>query len=73
MIGNKIFLLEDSITIFDVDADDLEIILMWANELGCKTHVLEDGMHFVVKVIGAEKNLYIFMQCALRCLNGIVR
>lgn len=72
MIVNKIFLLEDSITIFDVDADDLEIILMWTNELGCKTHVREDGMHFVVKVIGAEKNLYIFMQFVFGIVNGVV-
>lgn len=73
MIENNIVLLGDSITIFDVDADDLETILLWVNELGCKTHALEDGMYFVVKVIGAEKNLYTFMQCALRRLSGIVR
>lgn len=73
MVTNKMLLLEDSITIYDVDAVDLEVILMWANELGCKTHIIEDGIYFVAKVIGAEKNLYTFMQCALRCLSGIVR
>ena len=74
MIKNKILLLEERITIFDVVDCDLEVILMWADELGCKTHVIEDDeIYRTVKVSGTEKILYTFMQCVFRQLSGIVR
>ena len=74
MIMNKILLLEESITIFDVVGCDLELILMWAKEMGRKTQlILDDGIYTAVNVRGTEKILYAFMQCVFRQLSGIVR
>lgn len=72
MIGNNIYLRSDSIAIYDVEENNLQLLGEIADYMGCVTHVTEDGTYFRVVVIGTEKKLYDFMQCVFYGLRGML-
>lgn len=72
-MGYRIIIGQDWITIYDLDAYDMQRVEMKALETGCTTQMLEDdGTYCTVEVSGTENKLYDFLRCAIIGLNGII-
>ena len=65
MIGNKIVLGRDSITVHDVIGYDLVEIYKWIDNTDCRVQVLKgDGTYYTIEVFGDREEL-MFAFCSL--------